>query len=327
MTWQGDGDTGGTGGGPDPDDATHTDWSVGSTPPQPPAEPPSPFAPGGPLADDAAPGAQPPAAPEPPAAPAAPPVAPPGTPAGLVPPPGTAPVSPWAPVDPAATWAATPVGGDRYSVPGAPGLVYAGAVPRAAAYIVDAIILGILTSIVSIPFGSTSFDPADPSTLMAGRAGIAVLLTIVIDAVYFILFWTTAGRSTPGMKLFKLQVGDAATGNKLEMASGAKRWLAYGTWLNIVAFVPALAAIGSLVQVAWTLILLFTTASSPTKQGLHDRFAGSAMVRPAGSGNGLAWTCLVLVVILPVILGLLLIPLIFLGGQVSEILSTVGSSV
>jgi uncharacterized RDD family membrane protein YckC len=167
---------------------------------------------------------------------------------------------------------------------------------------------------------------SNPASL-AARSGIAVLLTIVIDAVYFVLFWTTSGRSTPGMKLFKLQVGDAATGNKLEMAAGAKRWAAYGTWIGVLGLVPALAAVGSLVQVAWTLVLLFTTVTSPTKQGLHDRFAGSAMVRPAGAGNGLAWTCLVLVVILPIIAGLLLIPLIFLGGQVSEILSTVGSSV
>ena len=37
------------------------------------------------------------------------------------------------------------------------------------------------------------------------------------------------------------------------------------------------------VGLAWAVALLVTTVSSPTKQGLHDRFAGSAIVQPTGA--------------------------------------------
>ncbi|HEX5828602.1 MAG TPA: hypothetical protein VFY23_13840, partial [Candidatus Limnocylindrales bacterium] len=72
---------------------------------------------------------------------------------------------------------------------------------------------------------------------------------------------------------------------------------------------------------------LYTTATSPTKQGLHDRFAGTAVVRSATAGNGGALACLVVALIIPVIAIVSLIALIGLGGQVSSILSTVGESV
>jgi hypothetical protein len=53
-----------------------------------------------------------------------------------------------------------------------------------------------------------------------------------------------------------------------------------------------------LAQLVWAIVLLISTTTSPTKQGLHDRFANSAVVRPAGAGTGLATTCLVVVIVL-----------------------------
>jgi hypothetical protein len=35
----------------------------------------------------------------------------------------------------------------------------------------------------------------------------------------------------------------------------------------------------------WSIVLLVTTAVSPTKQGLHDRFANSAIVQPIGGSS------------------------------------------
>ena len=86
--------------------------------------------------------------------------------------------------------------------------------------------------------------------------------------------------------------GASPTATKLDPAQAAKRWLAYGSFLGIAAFAAALAPLVGIVQLVWTLALLATTVTSPTKQGLHDRFAGSAIVRPASAGNGLALTCL-----------------------------------
>jgi len=85
--------------------------------------------------------------------------------------------------------------------------------------------------------------------------------------------------------------------------------------------------IANLSLLAWTLALLVTTVASPTKQGLHDRFAGTAIVRPVGPGNGLAYACLAIVLIVPLLAIISIIALIFLGGQVSDILSAVGESI
>ena len=50
--------------------------------------------------------------------------------------------------------------------------------------------------------------------------------------------------------------------------------------------------------------LLVTTVTSPTKQGLHDRFAGSAIVQPIGR-EGPVIPCLILLVLLFVVLPLI----------------------
>ena len=68
-------------------------------------------------------------------------------------------------------------------------------------------------------------------------------------------------------------------------------------------------------------MLFISTVTSPTKQGLHDRFANSAVVRPTNAGNGLVYTCLFILVGLPIIALLAIIALYYLGGQVSSILS------
>jgi hypothetical protein len=122
-------------------------------------------------------------------------------------------------------------------------------------------------------------------------------------------------------------VGNAADGVKLRADQAVKRWLAYGTWLGVMGLIPVVGGIVGLGQMAWTLVLLITTASSPTKQGLHDKFAGSAVVRPATAGNGLAITCLIIALIVPILVIFSLISLILLGTQVSSILSAVGDSI
>jgi uncharacterized RDD family membrane protein YckC len=344
MTWQGSGT--GAPGEPD-DDATRTDIPVPGQPPPftpphddiataPVPEPPSPFAPGGPLADDAGlgaaggPGAD--GAPLPP--PAGPPDAPP---AGLPPAPVSQAPAPWAaPVAASGGWGTVPSDTGRFAVPGAPGLVYAGAGPRLIAYIIDAVLIGIVVSIITLPFaatalteslsGSAAFDPANPVPMMSPVAGIGTIVALAIEAAYFSLLWASSGRATIGMRLLKLQVGDATSGNRIPIVTAFRRWLGFGAWLNLIAFVPVLGAFASLAVFAWQVMLLVTTASHPQKMGLHDRFANTAMVRPADAGNaaGIVIGCLVIFVAIAV---LSIVALIFLGSQVSEILSTVGESV
>lgn len=345
MTWQGSGT--GAPGEPD-DDATRTDIPVPPQPVPPPFTPPtddtatapvpeaaSPFAPGGPLADDTALGAA--GDPSAGGAPLPPPAAPPDAPPAGPPPPGQQAPTPWAaPVAVSGGWGTVPPDSGRFAVAGAPGLVYAGAGPRLIAYIIDAVLVGIVVSIITLPFaastlteslsGSAAFDPANPVPMMAPVAGISTIIALVIEAAYFSLLWASSGRATIGMRLLKLQVGDATTGNGIPIATAFRRWLGFGAWLNLIAFVPVLGAFASLAVFAWQVMLLVTTASHPQKMGLHDRFANTAMVRPANASNaaGIVIGCLLIVVAVAV---LSIVALIFLGSQVSTILSTVGDSV
>jgi uncharacterized RDD family membrane protein YckC len=322
MTWQ---DAGGHGapGGRD-DDATRTDNPVppGSPPPFTPPADDSPTAPVPPPSDLGIPPAPPPD------------VMPPGAPPPAQPPvPGAQPPSPWA-APAAGGWATVPPDGGRFAVPGAPGLVYAGALPRFVAYVIDLVLLGIVSSIITLPFASSianeslanpgAFDPANPIP-MGPTAGIGTIVLLVLEAAYFVLLWSSSGRATLGMRLLRLQIGNATTGNRIPLATSFRRWLVFGSWLQLLAFVPVLAGVAALATLAWQLILLVTTASHPQKQGLHDRFANTAMVRPVNAGSGgLIIGCIVIVIAVAL---LSIVALILLGSQVSNILSAVGESV
>ena len=92
---------------------------------------------------------------------------------------------------------------------------------------------------------------------------------------------------------------------------------------------PAAAALAGFINFLWAILLWITTAMNPMHQGLHDRWGHSVVVRPAeaGGGSGLMAACLIIVGII-VLFGLFgIVGLIFLGSQVSKILSSVGSSI
>jgi len=210
--------------------------------------------------------------------------------------------------------------------PGVAGLVYAGTLARAVAYIIDSILLGIVTTIATAPFAvsmANAFDPRRGGNLAVSP--IALIITVGASALYCIGFWSSGWRGTPAMKLLRLQVGDAATGRTLTPEQSIRRWLALGTIVQLLGFVPALGVVANSGLLLWTIVLLVTTAMSPTKQGLHDKFASTAVVQPYGSGNTAVILGCLLIIALIVLASF--VGLIFLGSQVSSILSDVGTSV
>ena len=111
------------------------------------------------------------------------------------------------------------------------------------------------------------------------------------------------------------------------MGQAAVRWVALGSWIQVLALLPGFGGLLGLLSLVWAVALLVTTVSSPTKQGLHDRFAGSAIVQPIGR-DGPVIPCLILLVLLVVVLPLIaVIGLIAMGTQLTEILSEVGTSI
>src|SRR4051794_10356252 len=333
--------TGNAGSGDPADDATRADWPIGAPqqlaraqglPPSPGSVEPASGVPAGP---PPGPSSTPP--PSPPAPGYATPPAYAGGPGYVASStPGYAPGAPGSPA-PGMAWAPPP---EAYGVPATGGLAYAGTLPRIIAWIVDSLILAFVTLALSVATFALFGDSTDGSAIFrGGLAGaargpyfiaslVALLIGLGIQLLYFVLQWSSRARATIGMRLLGLQVANARDGATLTRSQGVRRWIALGAWLGLLGYVPGVAAIGWLVQLVWVLALLVTTASSATKQGLHDRVAGSVVVQPGGaSSSGFFVGCMVTLALLLALPVVGFIALAAFGGQMSEILGSIGESV
>jgi uncharacterized RDD family membrane protein YckC len=218
---------------------------------------------------------------------------------------------PWAPPPPA-----NPLG-----VPGAPGIEYGSVLSRFVAYWLDGLLVEIVGLIIALVIGGLI-----GSTGRFGLAGlIAGIVFLGIHLLYFVGFWTGHARATLAMRLMKLSIGSAVDGTTLTVQQGLVRWLAIGGIFQVLSIVPGLSLL-AIIAPFWILGLLISTMASPTRQGLHDRAASSAIVQPVGASSS-ALACLVILAILVGIAILAVASLILLGSQVSNILSAVGSSI
>lgn len=143
-------------------------------------------------------------------------------------------------------------------------------------------------------------------------AMLAVFVVLVV--LYATICWA-AFRALPGQRLLSLQVGAATTGRNLSLRRAFVRAVVA---LGVPAAGAAGAAVGGLAYLSsvpwsevtnpqpggqaeawlklweaplygaailasfWPVLLLILTRSSPTKQGLHDRLAGSLVVAAVG---------------------------------------------
>jgi uncharacterized RDD family membrane protein YckC len=190
------------------------------------------------------------------------------------------------PPPPAGGWAAPP---PPARVAGASEFVYADVPNRAIAYIIDAIIVGIIVSIVNSIVGGIGFNSVtvDPTTLAVSINIVGLIISAIIgaaiSAAYFVYTWT-AMRATIGMRVLGMQIGNAGDGKTLTMDQAVRRWLviaAPGLLSQILLVVPAIGALLALLSFLWFIYLIWTTAKSPTKQGFHDVFANSQVVKAA----------------------------------------------
>ena len=196
---------------------------------------------------------------------------PPESPAPATPPPA-------APVAWETPKAATPV-------PGAAGFVYGDLPNRIIALVIDIIVfvvfliaVGIVLGIVGLSAGFTAGGKFDAvATLLYS------VISLVVSAAYFIGSWTRS-RSTIGMRVLGMQVGNAFDGKTITMEQGVRRWLALwgpGTLASVLSGVSAISGILSLISLVYGIYLLYSTAKSPTKQGFHDAFANTVVVKAA----------------------------------------------
>jgi uncharacterized RDD family membrane protein YckC len=211
------------------------------------------------------------AAPPPPAPPAAPP-----------------PPAPPAPM-PQAAWMANLT--STAPVAGPAGLVYADLPNRIIAYIIDMIALGIVSIVINsvilsnVGLNVVTFDLTNGFQYNYVAALVQAAVSAALSAGYFIYTWT-AMRGTIGMKVLGMQIGNAKDGSTLSMDQAIRRWFAVGGWITIAQAlnpIPLLGIVIGLAALGYVIYLLFTTASSPTKQGFHDIFVGSMVVKATRS--------------------------------------------
>jgi uncharacterized RDD family membrane protein YckC len=165
--------------------------------------------------------------------------------------------------------------------------VYADVPNRAIAYIIDAIIVAIVAGIVGailagigLSTGSFATGTLNFSVNVVGLI-VSAIVGAAISAAYFVYTWTNM-RGTLGMKALGMQIGNAGDGKTLTMDQATRRWLviaAPGILAQVLFVIPALGLLLGLAAFAWFIFLLWTTYSSPTKQGFHDTFANTMVVK------------------------------------------------
>lgn len=149
--------------------------------------------------------------------------------------------------------------------------------------------------------------------------GLMLAVFAALNVAYAAAFWAYF-RGMPGQRMLSLQVGSAATGRNLSpgrallrgivvlgLPVGAAAGVIYGVfafeasvpWPDVLDPVPggpadvwlsrwsAFLLLGLFLVFVWPVILLIATGLSRTRQGLHDRAAGSLVV---GVARTPTWT-------------------------------------
>ena len=194
------------------------------------------------------------------------------------------------------------------------GFVLAGIFPRLVAYLIDTVLSALvptLLALVLIDYGPILRDieravaqgqTGVPTTPTVFPLTLEVVLTTLISTafsyLYFVGFWTSGGQATPGMRGLRMRVVDVVGGTTMSLTDATKRWIGLGAPLGLLALIGPLQSVAGLIQFAVSLLLLITAATDDRKQGLHDRWANSVVIRARSSQAGAtAVGCVVLVLL------------------------------
>ena len=184
--------------------------------------------------------------------------------------------------------AAAPAGAHGHSPHAAE--VYADVPNRLVALGIDAVLLTAIVLVGAIAV-SLTVGPVvriEGSSVEVDRdiAVVDAQLSTLLGALYFAGSWARFG-ATPGQRLLGIRVVRAHDGGPVTIAGALVRWLLLAAPLGVASVLTTAVVSGgaeALVDLAlalWYLALLVTTARSPVARGLHDRWAGTAVTRPA----------------------------------------------
>jgi hypothetical protein len=232
--------------------------------------------------------------------------APPGPEPGAVPPSRPA----------ASSWGSADRTPRSLEVPGAPGRFFAPTITRVAALLVDSVLLAVFGGIVGGVIGglgAVATNGASSDTAGSGLIELAAgLVGVSASYLYFTMLWGSSSKATVGQRVFRMQVGNAFDGATLSWRQATIRW--FGLFgLSILTLLPVIGATAVILVSVWAVVLLVSTTASATRQGVHDRWAGSAVVATGPQNAGLAWGCLVVYVVGVVLLSVAVFGLALAG--------------
>lgn len=175
---------------------------------------------------------------------------------------------------------------------------------RFAAYIIDALILGIVGVFVGTSFGLlaglTGTSPTDPAA-----QSLLTLVSLVISVTYFTWSWVRTG-STPGMSVLGLRVVRDADGGPITWGKALLRY------------------VGIIISTVILFIGLIWVAFDRRKRGWHDLLAGTVVIRKpdvpvTGGRKALMIGAIGCGCLLPILAILGIVGLIFMGPIVQDI--------
>lgn len=138
---------------------------------------------------------------------------------------------------------------------------YAGFWLRVVAYIIDAIIVGIVGFVIGMIFGvgavSTGTDISDPT---GGGNMLLNLISIAIGVAYFAGMESSSWQATVGKKALGLVVTDL-NGQRISLGRAIGRYF------------------GKILSALILLIGFIMVAFTERKQGLHDMLAGTLVLK------------------------------------------------
>src|SRR6476620_5251503 len=156
----------------------------------------------------------------------------------------------------------------------AAGIAYADLTTRIVAYIIDVVILVIVGFVVNLVL-LTTFIAAIVTTgsaLFLLLSVVVLVVDVLLAGIYFIYTWTNL-KASPGQRILGMLTVSESDGSVLTFNQALARF--------VIMFAPGFVGlILSLAGLACTIYLVYTTANDPKRQGFHDHYAHSVVIKP-----------------------------------------------
>lgn len=168
-------------------------------------------------------------------------------------------------------------------VVGPSGALVADVPNRVIACAIDLVLLAVIGFVVSLPVSwLLGTLVAGPGELNLAAFLVTAILHLAAGYLYFVRTWIGL-RASPGLYLLGMRLGHERDGSHIGSAQGSLRWVLLGIPATLVTFPVYVASVVAwlffAVGAVWLVVLLLTMSVSPTRQGLHDRYAHTIVLK------------------------------------------------